>query len=300
MRNVQVTVIGMKSKFKTTLVKLGLMLSGLLLGFLLIEILLAVLISEQDKLILQRKIDYLEEILECGDIPSYRKVRIGRLDRKYGWSLIPHAQDVVVTSEFNVLYKINSQGLREEEIALKHKRKFRIIALGESNTFGEGVNFGKRFTEVIEDKLPVEMINIGIWGYGLDQCLLLFKNEGLKYHPDMVFIFVNRPLLERVDYKFAAIWTKPFFTLDNSGKKLIFHDVGKEIEALQSEITHVDDTKTINREINGRSWECYFKKFLLKYSIVYQYFYFILLKKRVTSDFFEIILEKKINITGRR
>jgi hypothetical protein len=51
-------------------------------------------------------------------------------------SLKPHAKMKRVQSEFQVVYCINSQGLRDEEIRLpKPPQVFRILMLGDSFTF---------------------------------------------------------------------------------------------------------------------------------------------------------------------
>src|SRR5262245_32054828 len=51
-------------------------------------------------------------------------------------SLVPHARMKRVQSEFQVVYSINSHGLRDEEIRLpKPPHVFRILMLGDSFTF---------------------------------------------------------------------------------------------------------------------------------------------------------------------
>ena len=68
-----------------------------------------------------------------------------------------------------------------------------MLAFGDSFTFGEGVDYGKRFTDIPEsDNTHLEIINFGVPGYGLDQELILFAREGLKYSPDYVIIFINK------------------------------------------------------------------------------------------------------------
>ena len=107
--------------------------------------------------------------------------------------LRPNAQGLATTSDFSVMYNINSKGLRDKEYDYKPNGKTRMLAFGDSFTFGEGVDYGKRFTDIPEsDNTHLEIINFGVPGYGLDQELILFAREGLKYSPDYVIIFINK------------------------------------------------------------------------------------------------------------
>jgi hypothetical protein len=60
-----------------------------------------------------------------------------------------------------------------------------VDAFGDSFTFGSGVAQDAVLTEVAEDVLDdVEILNMGVPGYGLDQILLSFLAQGVRYHPD--------------------------------------------------------------------------------------------------------------------
>ncbi|MBU1888427.1 MAG: SGNH/GDSL hydrolase family protein [Candidatus Omnitrophica bacterium] len=105
----------------------------------------------------------------------------------------PNTSVLATTSDFSVIYKINSKGLRDKEYSyIKPKGKIRILAFGDSYTFGEGIEYGKRFTDIPENYFPnLEIINFGVPGWGIDQELVRFAAEGLKYSPDYVIIFIN-------------------------------------------------------------------------------------------------------------
>jgi len=115
------------------------------------------------------------------------------------FGLRPNIQVLATTSDFSIIYKINSQGLRDKEYDLtKPKDKTRILVFGDSFTYGEGVEYGERFSDIIEKSFPnLEVINFGVPGYGLDQILVKFAAEGLKYSPDYTIIFINRLIIER-------------------------------------------------------------------------------------------------------
>jgi hypothetical protein len=112
----------------------------------------------------------------------------------YGYpSLCPNFAAVVATPDFAVAYKTNSRGLRDREYAPeKPAGTTRILALGDSFTFGHGIAYGDRFTDILESAFDdVEVITMAVPGSGHDQQLMQFVQEGLAYHPDQVIVFVT-------------------------------------------------------------------------------------------------------------
>jgi hypothetical protein len=116
----------------------------------------------------------------------------------------------------------NSKGVRgtREYAYEKPPGTTRIVALGDSFTFGEDVEDGQTYAEQLAQNLPgVEVVNLGVHGYGHDQMLLYLEEEGLRYHPDLVLLgFVGqdmaRDLLSFRDY------AKPYFLLDGGALRL--------------------------------------------------------------------------------
>lgn len=117
-----------------------------------------------------------------------------RSDPKYGYvnrenyhSLYPFLR-----SDFVMDVLINSAGLRERE--LRKEVHFadgvkRIIALGDSGTFGFGVNVEERFTNRLEQLLQkkghdVRVINTGVCGWGTIQETLYALDHIKYFKPD--------------------------------------------------------------------------------------------------------------------
>jgi len=75
----------------------------------------------------------------------------------------------------------------------KAPSKTRILVLGDSFTFGAEVGNTETYPYCLQEMLPhAEVINLGVNGYGHDQMLLYLKEEGMKYHPDIVILgFLN-------------------------------------------------------------------------------------------------------------
>lgn len=95
-----------------------------------------------------------------------------------------------------ILLKSNSEGFRSNNLPRKKaKHVFRIAFLGDSTTFGWGVDQNQRFSDLLEkklnqvqDKIKFETINLGIPGYSSYHGVALFDHYALKYSPDMVIL----------------------------------------------------------------------------------------------------------------
>jgi lysophospholipase L1-like esterase len=109
-------------------------------------------------------------------------------DRDLFWRFRP---DQVVTSKFfeGKTYRINSLGLRGDEIN-PIKTKKRIIALGNSCTFGWRVSDQETYAKLLEALLngEYEVINAGIPGYTSLQGKRFFEKELVDLQPDIVLI----------------------------------------------------------------------------------------------------------------
>jgi hypothetical protein len=116
----------------------------------------------------------------------------------YG-KLAPLAKVQLKTVDYEVEYLTNQFGYRDAEWTDKPiEGKTRILVLGDSFTFGEGVNYGERYTEIAESKIEnSELINTGIPGFGLDEMLLFYLSEGWRYQPQVVLLALNWVSMER-------------------------------------------------------------------------------------------------------
>lgn len=111
-------------------------------------------------------------------------------DEQLGW--VPRPQ---ITGEhpYNgtlVPFHTNSRGLRDREYPIRKAHgTTRIVALGDSYTWGYRVRDEEVYPEVLESLLEnVEVINLGVTAYATEQELLYLKREGLQYHPDIVLL----------------------------------------------------------------------------------------------------------------
>jgi len=94
--------------------------------------------------------------------------------------------------------QINSEGLRDDELPRERGAARRLVFLGDSLTFGWGVERTQTFEHRLEQRLsealgPTEIVNFGTGNYGTTQEVQLFLEKGLAYAPDAVvlFYFIN-------------------------------------------------------------------------------------------------------------
>ena len=148
-----------------------------------------------------------------------------------GWAPRPGATSA------DGLYSYNSQGIRSPVPAYSdHPAEgvLRIALFGDSFTHGDDVPLEHSWGSVLQQKLneagqPAEVLNFGVGGYGMDQALLRFKQQGSALAPDLVvFGFQaenlkrNRNLLRPLyDPRSGLPFAKPRFILTDLGIELI-------------------------------------------------------------------------------
>ncbi len=95
---------------------------------------------------------------------------------------------------YHFTYQNNSLGWRgRREYREAKQTEFRVLFLGDSFTYGTGVNDDQTFAALVEkelraDRMSVEVINAGCPGKGTDYELKFFQTVGRKYHPDLTVL----------------------------------------------------------------------------------------------------------------
>lgn len=118
-----------------------------------------------------------------------------------------------------MVYTINSLGFRDKpRNVLKDENVYRILLYGDSQIFGWGVPEDKRFSNLIENKKQyLEIWNLAVPGYGLDQEILSYERDGKSLNADEVIFFVSRNTLERTRHDYIYKKHKPIFVIDETG-----------------------------------------------------------------------------------
>jgi len=126
------------------------------------------------------------------------EIRYGQdvYDTTKGWKSRPNMGPVRRAD--GAVLSTNSHGLRGSTEHPYERRSGlpRLLLVGDSFTFGEGVSDAETYASQLQRWLPgVDIVNMGMRGYGHDQMLILLREEGVKYAPDVVLLgFVGRDM----------------------------------------------------------------------------------------------------------
>jgi lysophospholipase L1-like esterase len=99
----------------------------------------------------------------------------------------------------------NSQGFRDRERMFDRTSSApRLVALGDSFTYGAGVSYDEMFPTLLENALQrnaagAEVINLGVSGWDPSEELHLLELYGVKFHPDVIILnfFVGNDIMRR-------------------------------------------------------------------------------------------------------
>lgn len=115
-------------------------------------------------------------------------VRAITFDSELGWRFVPGVVTANPQWSDKLPVTINSLGWRDAEFpSEKIPGRTRVLALGDSFTFGTGVDYGQRFSEVLERAEPsVDVLNMGAFAYGPEQEIRVYEVHGASVRPDIV------------------------------------------------------------------------------------------------------------------
>lgn len=141
--------------------------------------------------------NYLDNLVSKKQLVEARGDQLGDIirlhpDDKIVYELRPHTKGMFVGQEIS----INSLGMRDRERSLeKPPGTFRILALGDSHTFGWGVRQEDTWPSVLEEMLlknapsrRIEVMNLGVPGYNTVQEVQVFSTKVEALDPDLVIV----------------------------------------------------------------------------------------------------------------
>lgn len=113
-------------------------------------------------------------------------------DPTLGARLKPGFDDRVVTSEFSSTWSINEDGHRGPRAGVKDAAVTRIVALGDSFTFGYGIEeeqaWSRRLEALLRDGAAggrAEVVNLGVGGYGTWEEARYLEEQRARLAPDL-------------------------------------------------------------------------------------------------------------------
>src|SRR6266850_7069858 len=114
------------------------------------------------------------------------------------------------------MLRTNSRGFPGPEIADgPHPGVYRILCMGDSSTFGWGVESDENYPSLMEKDLSrrhpgmrIEVVNLGVCGYSSLQGRILLEREGLKFAPDLVTLSYGSNDWSRVPEPFDVAYRR--------------------------------------------------------------------------------------------
>jgi len=95
----------------------------------------------------------------------------------------------------DALVRTNSYGMRDDELSIKRDNVFRIAVIGDSFTFGFGVENEETYPSVLEKLLnetgsnyKYEVLNFGVGGYSSKDEALVVRYKVMPRNPDLLII----------------------------------------------------------------------------------------------------------------
>jgi lysophospholipase L1-like esterase len=120
-------------------------------------------------------------------------------DRFYGAFLMPETADILFpafskakqkTSEFDLTVNINNLGFRGENTSVRKSKK-RVLLIGDSFTFGWGVELEETWVSLLSENYPeVEFLNLGQGGNHPGDYVRVVKNALPILQPDFILVGV--------------------------------------------------------------------------------------------------------------
>jgi hypothetical protein len=103
----------------------------------------------------------------------------------------------------------NRHGFRSSRQFDAVDSRTRVLVIGDSLVFGEGVEERERFTDVLETMEPAWRVdNLGMTGYGPDLMLMALERVGLSVNPDVVVFVMYTDDFRRVHPYYAGMGFK--------------------------------------------------------------------------------------------
>ncbi len=121
----------------------------------------------------------------------------------------------------------------------------RVVAIGDSFTYGGDVKNDESYPAFLEKSFPnIEVLNMGVPGYGIGQAYLKYRRFGRRYKPDLVILGIHPGDYERTSLSFFS-YSKPRIKRDKKGAFKIFN---------QPVPSPIDELSRISREADGQSF----------------------------------------------
>lgn len=172
-----------------------------------------------------------------------------------GYRFIPNLKARVPFEQGGYLVQTNAHGFRSSHAfaAEKAEGTRRVLVFGDSFSAGVGVANSHRYSDLLRDRLAVEIYNFALPGTGTDQQYLTWREFGRGVAHDAIVIAVLVENIRRVAARFRAyaddagqeqIYAKPYFTVESG--KLQLHHVPPAREPISIDALPAEDREHVD------------------------------------------------------
>lgn len=208
-------------------------------------------------------------------------------DPVLGHVLTPNFEGTLSRVDFEIDFRINARGLRGADLHPRSESSVRILFLGDSTTWGWGVEAGQAYPALLGERLQarypdtdIQVLNAGVPFYGTIDEVAFLKHRVAELDPDIVVLQFNavddfeqnrRPSIERQVFDEGIIryvpdyeWTRgPAWTIwlnrvkhhshllrlisENTGRVLMRAGWLSSLESVSSEYFDCEQAKTARR-----------------------------------------------------
>ncbi len=155
-----------------------------------------------------------------------------------GWYHQKNKTAVLKKGALEIPIHTNSMGFRgSREYQIQQPTSVtRILSLGDSFTFGWGVEDNETFSAQLEKQNSnFEVLNLGVSGYGLDQIYLSYQLIGKQFHADYVLITIFPEDFWRSTRSFTdSGYSKPYFRLTRRNQLVLENSPVRPPEEIRS------------------------------------------------------------------
>ena len=146
-----------------------------------------------------------------------------KADPDLGWAMLP--------GDFHYTYQapvqLNSIGFRGPEPGPRHGNEYRILVLGDSHIYGQGIEDASLLSNHLEralnnksERCLYRVFNMGVRAYSINQELALLRKVGLNLHPDhvLLFFYINDFVFTDITKRYEQYEHLDWYMYDISGQ----------------------------------------------------------------------------------
>lgn len=183
------------------------------------------------------------------------------------WRYRPDVHLTYRAPEFEMQIRTNEAGLRQGTIAPEEADVVTILFVGDSFTFGWGVNEDRRYSEILTHLMAeqqpgtrLRIVNAGHWMYTFDQQLVLLKEMIERYRPAVVVqgfywmhvrTLFNHQLVRAADGTLKSVEDSKIMVNDRGVLK--FRSDWLERPPLNSQLVALVARAILNRDLNQKA-----------------------------------------------